>query len=129
MKSRETVDVDHVSQSSEEAAASAAGQAAKDPQLQYIPVPDPSSGINGVCPICQEKFENKWLDSAQEWVWLDTVLVGNRAYHASCHKEATRDREGTPGFSRSTPEPVLGKRKAGVSIPRGAKRLLLSRET
>ena len=73
-----------------------------------------------VCPICQERFENKWLDTAQEWVWLDAVLVNNRAYHASCHAEATRDREATPGTSRRTPEPVLGKRKAetGISSPK-----------
>ena len=79
-------------------------------------MPDPSSGVNTVCPICQEKFENKWLDTAQEWVWLDAVLVGNRAYHASCHAEATRDREGTPGLSRRTPEPLLGNRKAETSV-------------
>ncbi|KND92467.1 Uncharacterized protein C4G9.04c [Tolypocladium ophioglossoides CBS 100239] len=112
LKSREIVDSDHVATAEE--ASTQAAQADKGPK--YIPVPDPSSGINTVCPICQEKFENKWLDTAQEWVWLDAVLVGNRAYHASCHAEATRDREGTPGVSRRTPEPVLGKRKAETSI-------------
>jgi pre-mRNA cleavage complex 2 protein Pcf11 len=112
--SRETIDIDLVSHEPEPALLRAA-KGSKDPKLQYIAVPDPSSGINSICPICQEKFENKWLDSAQEWVWLDAVLVGNRAYHASCHVEATRDREATPVFSRNTPEPVLGKRKAEVS--------------
>lgn len=112
LKSREIVDSDHVAAAEE--ASTQAAQADKGPA--YIPVPDPSSGINTVCPICQEKFENKWLDTAQEWVWLDAVLVGSRAYHASCHTEATRDREGTPGVSRRTPEPVLGKRKAETSI-------------
>jgi len=58
----------------------------------------------------------KWLDEAQEWVWMDAVKVGPRVYHASCHSEATRDRESTPGPSRDTPEPVLGKRKAEVSL-------------
>ncbi|KAF4971719.1 hypothetical protein FSARC_1518 [Fusarium sarcochroum] len=105
LKSREAVDVDHIPAPEEIAAqASKASEAAKP---KYIPVPDPSRGINTVCPICQDRFENKWLDTAQEWVWLDTVLVGNRAYHASCHAEATRDRENTP---------VLGKRKAETSI-------------
>lgn len=105
--------MDHVPGPDEMAAqASKASEAAKP---KYIAVPDPSRGINTVCPICQDRFENKWLDTAQEWVWLDTVLVGNRAYHASCHAEATRDREGTPGLGR-TPEPVLGKRKAETSI-------------
>jgi hypothetical protein len=111
-KSREVVDTDQVV-SQEESTAEAAKTAAEAAKPKYIPVPDPNSGINTVCPICQDKFENKWLDTAQEWVWLDAVLVGNRAYHASCHAEATRDREGTP---RRTPEPVLGKRKAEVGL-------------
>lgn len=112
LKSRECVDSDHVG--TPEEASTQAVEADKGPE--YIAVPDPSSGTNTVCPICQDKFENKWLDTAQEWVWLDAVLVGGRAYHASCHAEATRDREGTPVMSRRTPEPVLGKRKAETSI-------------
>lgn len=108
VKSREAVDADHIPQP--EPSAEEQSKAAAKPI--YIPVPEPASGINNVCPICQEKFENKWLDYAQEWVWLDAVLVRNRAYHASCYKEATRDRESTPGASRRTPEPILGKRKA-----------------
>ncbi|KAF5133775.1 putative protein C4G9.04c [Metarhizium anisopliae] len=112
LRSREAVDSDHIPAPDD--GAGQASEANKGPK--YIPVPDPASGINNVCPICQERFENKWLDTAQEWVWLDAVLVGNRAYHASCHAEATRDREGTPGPSRRTPEPVLGKRKAENAI-------------
>lgn len=118
LRSRESVDADHIA-ASEEAAAAQASRAAEAAKPKYIPVPDAHSGINTTCPICQERFENKWLDTAQEWVWLDAVLVGGtRAYHASCHAEATRDREGTPGTGglRRTPEPVLGKRKAEVSI-------------
>ncbi|KAH6897437.1 hypothetical protein B0T10DRAFT_186333 [Thelonectria olida] len=113
LKSREVVDADHTP-APEEASAKASKEAEAKPK--YIPVPEPSKGINTVCPICQDRFENKWLDTAQEWVWLDTVLVGNRAYHASCHAEATRDRESTPGLARLAPEPVLGKRKAETSI-------------
>lgn len=112
LRSREVVDSDHVA--TPEDGTKQASEADRGPK--YIPVPDPASGVNNVCPICQEKFENKWLDTAQEWVWLDAVSVGNRVFHASCHAEATRDREGTPGFSRRTPEPVLGKRKAESTI-------------
>lgn len=49
----------------------------------------------------------KWLDDAQEFVWMDAVKVGPRIYHASCHSEVRREGNGTP-------EPVLGKRKAEV---------------
>jgi pre-mRNA cleavage complex 2 protein Pcf11 len=85
----------------------------KASKMQYIAVPD-DPRVNTMCPICQEKFEMKWLDEAQEWVWMDAVKVGDRVYHASCHREATRD----GGGARSTPEPVLGKRKAEVSLSR-----------
>lgn len=113
VKSREAIDTDYVAPQSDTKDASGGG-AAKIPKVQYIPVPEDSQ-TNSVCPICQEKFEMKWLDEAQEWVWMDAVKVGPRVYHASCHSEATRDRESTPGYSRNTPEPVLGKRKAEVS--------------
>ncbi|EGO56489.1 hypothetical protein NEUTE1DRAFT_147145 [Neurospora tetrasperma FGSC 2508] len=55
--------------------------------LDYIPVPEDSAKVNNMCPICQERFEMKWLDEAQEWVWMDATKVGERVYHASCHKE------------------------------------------
>ena len=71
---------------------------------------------NAVCPICQEKFETRWLDDAQEFVWPDAVRIGDRIYHASCHREATGGGGAVAALygSRNTPEPVLGKRKAEV---------------
>ncbi|KAL1879377.1 hypothetical protein VTK73DRAFT_7014 [Phialemonium thermophilum] len=117
VKSREAVDVDYVAPQQESHGSGegdhngGSGRASGVAKLQYIPVPE-DSRTNTVCPICQEKFEMKWLDEAQEWVWVDAVKVGQRVYHASCYAEATRDRETTPGLSRNTPEPVLGKRKA-----------------
>jgi pre-mRNA cleavage complex 2 protein Pcf11 len=56
----------------------------------------------------------KWLDEAQEFVWMDAKKIGDRIYHASCHAEATKD-VGNAQIKRGTPEPVLGKRKADVS--------------
>lgn len=84
----------------------------KDPKQQYLAVPDDPALANSVCPICQEKFEMKWLDEAQEFVWMDAKKVGERIYHASCHAEATKDV--VTAVKRGTPEPavVLGKRKA-----------------
>lgn len=79
------------------------------PQMQYIPVPDDPA--NTICPICQEKFEDRWLDDTQEWAWMDTKQIGDRFFHASCYAEATKD-SGSLLTKRSTPEPVLGKRKA-----------------
>ncbi|EEY21017.1 conserved hypothetical protein [Verticillium alfalfae VaMs.102] len=125
--SREVVDADHAKEAAEAAArqdSGAHGSGGADgkgsSQVPYIAVPDASAGVNTTCPICQEEFENKWLDTAQEWVWLDAKLVGNRAYHASCHAEATMVRDATP--ARGTPEPVLGKRKAEDEL-KNARRL------
>ncbi|KAF4121668.1 pre-mRNA cleavage complex 2 protein Pcf11 [Geosmithia morbida] len=119
LQSREVVDSDHLA-AQEDRAAEASKAAAEAAKPKYMAVPEPTSGVNNVCPICQDKFENKWLDTAQEWVWLDAVLVGGRAYHASCHDEATRDREGTPRLSSDTSATVLGKRKAegGLASPK-----------
>lgn len=100
----------------------AASSAAKSsgPKIQYIPVPEDGDNTNTVCPICQEKFVTKWLDEAQEWVWTDATRVGGRAYHASCYAEVTKDGGNGPmyggGGATSTPDLVLGKRKAEVSL-------------
>lgn len=93
----------------------AGGSTTKIPKTQYIPVPDDPVLAASVCPICQDKFETRWLDDAQEFVWADAIKVGDRIYHASCHREAFKDGGGTPIYTRSTPEPILGKRKAEVS--------------
>ena len=114
VNSREAVDAK--ANESDEASSTHDSGAAKAPQVQYIPVPDPSKGVSNVCPICQERFENTWLASAQDWVWLDAMLDGNRAYHISCHEEAKRARESTPMYARNTPEPVLGKRRADGNV-------------
>ncbi len=55
-----------------------------------------------------------WNDEAQDFVWMDAVKIGARVYHASCHAEVQKDGGSTP-LRTSTPDSVLGKRKAGVS--------------
>ncbi|KAI0378288.1 hypothetical protein F5Y04DRAFT_152782 [Hypomontagnella monticulosa] len=111
INTRETIDMDHIAPTEEFNAASG-GAASKAPKLQYIPVPDDPSLANSVCSICQEKFETRWLDDAQEFVWPDTMKVGEKIYHASCYQEAFKDGGNTPVYTRGTPEPVTGKRKA-----------------
>ncbi|KAK2607181.1 hypothetical protein N8I77_005881 [Diaporthe amygdali] len=118
IKSRETVDDNQADADADAANNAAASSAAKSsgPKIQYIPVPEDGDNTNTVCPICQEKFVTKWLDEAQEWVWTDAARVGGRAYHASCYAEVTKDGGNTPmyggGGAKSTPDHVLGKRKA-----------------
>ncbi|OTB04131.1 hypothetical protein M426DRAFT_23001 [Hypoxylon sp. CI-4A] len=111
IKTRETVDTDHIEPASDPNAA-AGSSASKAPELQYIPVPDDPSLANSVCSICQEKFETRWLDDAQEFVWPDATKVGGKIYHASCYREAYKDGGNTPVYARGTPEPESRKRKA-----------------
>ena len=58
----------------------------------------------------------KWLDEAQEFVWMDARKIGDRIYHASCYAEATKDVN--TQTRKLTPEiaPVLGKRKHEVGL-------------
>ncbi|EPE08783.1 mrna cleavage factor complex component pcf11 [Ophiostoma piceae UAMH 11346] len=101
-------------------AAAGSGNGAAGAKLQWIPVPTGNTSTNQICPICQEKFELKWLDEAQEWVWIDAIKVGPRVYHASCHAEATRS-----GNNRETPAAAAmsammsggGGHLPGVSVP------------
>ncbi|KAI0203027.1 hypothetical protein F4808DRAFT_50204 [Astrocystis sublimbata] len=112
INTRETIDQDRVAQAGD-ASAGSGSAAAKAPQIEYIPVPDDPVLAASVCPICQDKFETRWLDDAQEFVWADAKMIGDRIFHASCHREAFRDGGAAPAaYSRGTPEPVLGKRKA-----------------
>ncbi|KAI1136619.1 hypothetical protein F5Y05DRAFT_99534 [Hypoxylon sp. FL0543] len=114
INTRESIDEDHVAPSGDPDSASGRSKS-KAPEPQYIPVPDDPSLANSVCSICQERFETRWLDEAQDFVWPDTMKVGAKIYHASCYQEAFKDRAHTPINARGTPEPVTGKRKAEVS--------------
>ncbi|KAI1781140.1 hypothetical protein F4818DRAFT_398082 [Hypoxylon cercidicola] len=113
IKTRETIDKDHLIPP-EVSDAAVGGSTQKVPKTQYIPVPDDPSLANSVCSICQEKFETRWLDDAQEFVWLDTMKVGQKIYHATCYNEAYKDGGNTTAYTwnTGTPEPATGKRKA-----------------
>ena len=101
-------------------AAGAGRKGGKKGGLSWLPVPEDSAKVNNMCPICQERFEMKWLDEAQEWVWMDAMKVGERVYHASCHKEVNGTSDGgSNGMSMmgmSGGENGPRKRKAEVSL-------------
>lgn len=64
------------------------GAAAAKKKERFVPVPnDPST--NQACPVCMEPFVPSWLDSAQRFVYMDTVKAGEKIYHVSCF-EAVR---------------------------------------
>lgn len=102
-------------------AAGADGAFKQEPPKQWIRAPNDATLRNTPCPICQEKFESTWSEEVQDWIWQDAVQVGSRVYHASCYAEVTKDdpgpvRGGTPQARTGTPDSVLGKRKAEVSL-------------
>ena len=88
-------------------------------ETRFIKAPTDTSEVNDSCPICLDSFETSWHVEAQEFVWMDTVIVGNRVYHGTCYDEVS------PPEGRSTPAPavpqprptstVLGKRKSDSS--------------
>ena len=93
----------------------AAAAAKNDPKNQFIPVPSDTALANAPCPICQEKFDTSWHNESQDFVWMDAIKIGSRVYHASCHAELKQDGTNTPLGRTSTPDTILGKRKAEVS--------------
>ncbi|KAK2873436.1 hypothetical protein FQN49_002377 [Arthroderma sp. PD_2] len=89
----------------------------KAEQQRWIHAPNDATLRNTPCPICQENFESTWFEEAQDWIWRDAIKVGNRIYHGSCYSEVTKDggtgtNPDTPRGRTSTPDSVLGKRKA-----------------
>nr|KMM63937.1 hypothetical protein CPAG_00289 [Coccidioides posadasii RMSCC 3488] len=94
------------------------GATKQAPQQRWIHAPNDAALRNTPCPICQEHFESTWSEEAQDWIWRDAIKVGSRVYHASCYSELTKDGAAAPPGSltpvgrTSTPDSVLGKRKA-----------------
>lgn len=54
-----------------------------------------------------------WKEEVQDFVWIDAIKIGSKVYHASCYSDLKRDGGNTPSRI-STPDSVLGKRKAEV---------------
>ena len=85
----------------------------------FVRVPNDPGLKNLPCPIDQEPFSSFWSDDLQEFIWTDAVQVGARIYHASCYRQVMSDQArgttpvgGVKAGRRSTPDSVLGKRKA-----------------
>ena len=91
----------------------------KEPDEIFVPLPSDSAKLNEPCSICMEQFKSVWHVKTQQPVWMDTIKVGDKYYHASCYHEvnekANRDKPSANvrngESARATPDPVLGKRK------------------
>lgn len=88
---------------------------AAEKKRTWMLAPGATSGVNKICPICQDAFVSEWSGEAQDWVWRDAVMRGGRAYHRSCLAEVTAASSAAAAV-KTKPEAgaggVLGKRKA-----------------
>ncbi|KAJ6128333.1 RNA polymerase II large subunit CTD [Penicillium samsonianum] len=120
IKSREAGDENGAAdpQTTAEGASGVDGNTKQEPPKPWIRAPNDATLRNTPCPICQEKFESTWSEDVQDWIWQDATKVGSRVYHASCYSEVTKGPAPTRQTRTSTPDSVLGKRKAeGTESP------------
>ncbi|KAJ5959039.1 RNA polymerase II large subunit CTD [Penicillium vulpinum] len=120
IKSREAGDENGAAdpQANSEGAAGMDGNTKQEPPKPWIRAPNDATIRNTPCPICQEKFESTWSEDVQDWIWQDATKVGSRVYHASCYSEVTKGPAPTRQTRTTTPDSVLGKRKAeGTESP------------
>ncbi|CAG7921860.1 unnamed protein product [Penicillium olsonii] len=113
IKSREAGDENGATDPQATAEGAAGDESAKqEPSKPWIRAPNDATLRNTPCPICQEKFESTWSEDVQDWIWQDATKVGPRVYHASCYAEVTKGPAPARQTRTSTPDSVLGKRKA-----------------
>jgi pre-mRNA cleavage complex 2 protein Pcf11 len=104
-------EVDETTPASDTATTSSVAKPKKQAKDRYVSVPQDTILQHAPCPICQEKFETQWNVDANDFVWMDALQVGGKIYHATCFEEYSKG-AGIP--MPSTPDSVLGKRKADV---------------
>ena len=106
-------EVDETTPATDAANTNSVAKPKKQAKDRYVLVPQDTALQHAPCPICQEKFETQWNVDANDFVWMDALLVGGKIYHATCFEEYSKG-AGIP--MPSTPDSVLGKRKADPGV-------------
>ncbi|KAF3041610.1 hypothetical protein E8E12_009689 [Didymella heteroderae] len=106
-------EVDETTPATDAASTNSVVKPRKQAKDRYVLVPQDVTLQHAPCPICQEKFETQWNVDANDFVWMDALQVGGKIYHATCFEEYSKG-AGIP--MPSTPDSVLGKRKADGGI-------------
>lgn len=106
-------EVDETTPATDAASNNSAAKLKKQAKDRYVLVPQDVTLQHAPCPICQEKFETQWNVDANDFVWMDALQVGGKIYHATCFEEYSKG-AGIP--MPSTPDSVLGKRKADAGM-------------
>lgn len=106
-------EVDETTPATDAASTNSVAKPKKQAKDRYVLVPQDPTLQHAPCPICQEKFETQWNVDANDFVWMDALQVGGKIYHATCFEEYSKG-AGIP--MPSTPDSVLGKRKADAGM-------------
>jgi pre-mRNA cleavage complex 2 protein Pcf11 len=92
----------------------------KQAKDRYVHAPQDASTQRPLCSICQEKLSWQWHPEANDFVFMDALQLGEKYYHATCFEDFSK---ATGTAMPTTPEPVLGKRKAEADAPLSGKKV------
>ncbi|KAF1926576.1 uncharacterized protein M421DRAFT_6848 [Didymella exigua CBS 183.55] len=106
-------EVDETIPTTDAASTNSVAKPKKQAKDRYVLVPQDVTLQHAPCPICQEKFGTQWNVDANDFVWMDALQIGSKIYHATCFEEYSKG-AGIP--MPSTPDSVLGKRKADIGM-------------
>ncbi|XP_007900906.1 pre-mRNA cleavage complex 2 protein Pcf11 isoform X1 [Callorhinchus milii] len=73
-------------------------EAAKEKEFQSVPAGP--AGVQEICEICQEPFEQYWDEDEEEWHLKNAVRVEGRTYHPACYEDYKN-----ASITDSTPSP------------------------
>lgn len=93
----------------------------KQTQDRYVITPnDYVFQVNPICSTCHDGWKSGWSAEANDFILPNALKIGEKYYHATCYEEMARA-NGIP--MPTTPDSVLGKRKAEVGTPASGKKL------
>ncbi|KAF2118893.1 hypothetical protein BDV96DRAFT_487821 [Lophiotrema nucula] len=122
---KEWIEYREVDETNPDQGANGAGGPVKAPKKEakdrYVLVPSDTALANAPCPICQDEFKTSFNKDANDFVWMDAIKANGRIYHATCWEEVNKG--SGLGARESTPDSVLGKRKAEMGTPGSGKKV------
>ncbi|XP_078475121.1 LOW QUALITY PROTEIN: pre-mRNA cleavage complex 2 protein Pcf11 [Lampetra planeri] len=71
-------------------------------EKEFLSVPAGPAGVEELCEICREQFEQYWDEDEEEWHLKNAVRVDSRTFHPTCyedHKDSSFDLTPTPTTS------------------------------
>lgn len=66
---------------------------------KYVVVPDYAADMKFQCPICTEDNYGKYDEELGEWIWGNSIQVGDKFFHATCYYEAAKNQQSNESSS------------------------------